>query len=193
MTDLDLGMNNWMADAFDYPKKPIDRGKVLTAEDLEKLGGFAPLHATWMAMASATARCPAPTIHRDLLSRAAAATTIRPNTPSAKTITSTTWIAWRTSSKSCASIVPEPVMQERRGRQNRLHRASAPPITRCAKAATSCATNTRSHASYMRLKAYPFTSHLLDYIRRHDRVYVVDQNRDAPVARPRCAWNSMPT
>jgi 2-oxoglutarate ferredoxin oxidoreductase subunit alpha len=32
--------------------------------------------------------------------------------------------------------------------------------------------------SYMRLKAYPFTSHLQDYIRRHDRVYVVDQNRD---------------
>jgi 2-oxoglutarate ferredoxin oxidoreductase subunit alpha len=34
-------------------------------------------------------------------------------------------------------------------------------------------------ASYMRLKAYPFTSALADYIRRHDRVYVVDQNRDA--------------
>ncbi len=30
----------------------------------------------------------------------------------------------------------------------------------------------------MRLKAYPFTAHLLDFIRRHDRVYVVDQNRD---------------
>ena len=41
MTDLDLGMNNWMSDAFDYPEKPITRGKVLTAEDLEKLGGFA--------------------------------------------------------------------------------------------------------------------------------------------------------
>ena len=34
-------------------------------------------------------------------------------------------------------------------------------------------------ASYLRLKGYPFTQHLLDFIERHDRVYVVDQNRDA--------------
>src|SRR5437764_3031909 len=37
MTDLDLGMNNWMADPFTYPEAPIKRGKVPTAEDLDKL------------------------------------------------------------------------------------------------------------------------------------------------------------
>jgi len=41
LTDLDLGMNNWMSEPFQYPDKPLDRGKVLTAEDLERLGGFA--------------------------------------------------------------------------------------------------------------------------------------------------------
>ena len=41
LTDLDLGMNNWMSEPFDYPDKPLDRGKVLTAEDLNRLGGFA--------------------------------------------------------------------------------------------------------------------------------------------------------
>src|SRR5580692_8625612 len=41
LTDLDLGMNNWMSEPFEYPTKPIDRGKVLTAEDLTRLGGFA--------------------------------------------------------------------------------------------------------------------------------------------------------
>ena len=41
MTDLDLGMNNWMADAFPYPETPVTRGKVLSAEDLDRLGGFA--------------------------------------------------------------------------------------------------------------------------------------------------------
>jgi 2-oxoglutarate ferredoxin oxidoreductase subunit alpha len=40
-TDLDLGMNNWMSEPFTYPEKPIDRGKVLSAEDLNRLGGFA--------------------------------------------------------------------------------------------------------------------------------------------------------
>jgi 2-oxoglutarate ferredoxin oxidoreductase subunit alpha len=41
MSDLDLGMNNWMSDPFPYPEEPIRRGKVLTAADLERLGGFA--------------------------------------------------------------------------------------------------------------------------------------------------------
>ena len=41
LSDLDLGMNNWMSEPFDYPAKPLDRGKILTAEDLERLGGFA--------------------------------------------------------------------------------------------------------------------------------------------------------
>lgn len=34
LSDLDLGMNNWMTKPFDYPNAPIDRGKVLTAADL---------------------------------------------------------------------------------------------------------------------------------------------------------------
>ena len=38
LTDLDLGMNNWMSEPFEYPEKPLDRGKVLTAEELKKAG-----------------------------------------------------------------------------------------------------------------------------------------------------------
>src|SRR5690242_5172793 len=41
MSDLDLGMNNWMSDPFAYPTTPIKRGKVLSKEDLDRLGGFA--------------------------------------------------------------------------------------------------------------------------------------------------------
>src|SRR5882762_1907657 len=41
MSDLDLGMNNWMSDPFEYPTTPINRGKVLGKEDLDRLGGFA--------------------------------------------------------------------------------------------------------------------------------------------------------
>src|SRR6201999_4494303 len=41
MLDLDLGMNSWMAEPFHYPEAPLNRGKVLSAEDLERLGGFA--------------------------------------------------------------------------------------------------------------------------------------------------------
>ncbi len=37
LTDLDLGMNIHMTPAFEYPDRPMDRGKVLWEEDLEKI------------------------------------------------------------------------------------------------------------------------------------------------------------
>ncbi len=40
LSDLDLGMNLWMSEPFTYPDQPMDRGKVLSAEDLDRLGGF---------------------------------------------------------------------------------------------------------------------------------------------------------
>ncbi len=41
LSDLDLGMNSWMSDPFQYPDDiPIDRGKVLSAEELDRLGKF---------------------------------------------------------------------------------------------------------------------------------------------------------
>ncbi len=39
LSDLDLGMNLWMSPPFEHPEEPMDRGKVLWEEDLEKLGG----------------------------------------------------------------------------------------------------------------------------------------------------------
>ena len=35
-----MGMNQWMSKPFEYPDTPEDRGKVLSAEDLDRLGGF---------------------------------------------------------------------------------------------------------------------------------------------------------
>lgn len=39
LSDLDLGMNLWISDKFDYPEKPMDRGKILSEEDLKELSG----------------------------------------------------------------------------------------------------------------------------------------------------------
>jgi 2-oxoglutarate ferredoxin oxidoreductase subunit alpha len=39
LSDLDLGMNQWMTRKFGYPDQPIDRGKIYWENDLEKLGG----------------------------------------------------------------------------------------------------------------------------------------------------------
>jgi 2-oxoglutarate ferredoxin oxidoreductase subunit alpha len=40
LSDLDLGMNLWMTDPPPYPERPFDRGKVLSADDLERLQRF---------------------------------------------------------------------------------------------------------------------------------------------------------
>ena len=37
---------------------------------------------------------------------------------------------------------------------------------------------------YMRIRAYPFAHEILDFVASHDRVYVVEQNRDAQLAEP---------
>jgi 2-oxoglutarate ferredoxin oxidoreductase subunit alpha len=39
LSDLDMGMNQWMSKPFEYPDTPLDRGKVLTEKDLEELKG----------------------------------------------------------------------------------------------------------------------------------------------------------
>ena len=39
LSDLDLGMNQWITPKFAYPDRPIDRGKILWEEDLDRFGG----------------------------------------------------------------------------------------------------------------------------------------------------------
>ena len=36
LSDLDLGMNNWMGKPFEYPAEPLKRGKVLSAEQVDE-------------------------------------------------------------------------------------------------------------------------------------------------------------
>lgn len=39
LSDLDMGMNQWMSKPFQYPDVPMDRGKVLWEKDLEEIKG----------------------------------------------------------------------------------------------------------------------------------------------------------
>ena len=38
LTDLDLGMNTWMGRVFEYPDRPLQRGKVLSADEVREHG-----------------------------------------------------------------------------------------------------------------------------------------------------------
>ena len=122
----------------DRPRQGADRRRSRTS------WAASPATRTWMATASATARCPAPIIPQRPTSRAAAATTTRRSTPSAKTTTSTTWTAWRTSSKSCASTFPQPVVRNARRRQDRLRRLRHLRLRGARKLRSAASANTTS-------------------------------------------------
>lgn len=40
LSDLDLGMNHWMSEPFEYPDEPIDRGKIIWEDDLEAIEDY---------------------------------------------------------------------------------------------------------------------------------------------------------
>ena len=103
MSDLDLAMNNWMADPFKYPEKPIVAARSWTKR-ISIVWADSRDTKTSMEMASPTAPCLAPTIPAPLTSPAAAATMNDPSTASARTISKTIWLAWTANSRPPANL-----------------------------------------------------------------------------------------
>jgi 2-oxoglutarate ferredoxin oxidoreductase subunit alpha len=176
MSDLDLGMNNWMSEPFRYPEEPINRGKVLTAEDLDRLGGFARYkdvdgdgvgyrtlpgtdhpQAAWFARGSGhnekSQYSERPDDYANNLDR------LRHKFEHART------------------LVPKPEIVRNEGNDAGIiaygtsHHALVETLDQLQ-------TEQGIKADYLRLKAYPFTAEVHEFIAKHKRVYVVDQNRD---------------
>jgi 2-oxoglutarate ferredoxin oxidoreductase subunit alpha len=177
MTDLDLGMNNWMSDPFPYPDKPIDRGKVLTAEDLDKLGGFAR--------------------YKDVDGDGIGYRTLpATNHPAGAYFTRGSGHNDRAQYTEREDDYIHNMDRLAHKFQTMRKHVPAPEIRYNKDAEIGFVACGTSHyavtescdqllaeyeipASYLRLKAYPFTPDLVEFIERHQRVYVVDQNRDA--------------
>ncbi|MGO9328107.1 MAG: 2-oxoacid:acceptor oxidoreductase subunit alpha, partial [Steroidobacteraceae bacterium] len=177
MSDLDLAMNNWMSEPFAYPGQPLSRGKVLSKEDLHRLGGFARYqdvdgdgigyrtlpgtdhpHAAWFARGSGHnekaqySERPGDYVHNmDRLAR---------------------------KFEHALVVVPLPEMVRDHDNEATIvaygssHWAARESLDQLQ----------REYAmsfDYLRLRAYPFAREVHEFIARHRRVYVVDQNRDA--------------
>jgi len=175
MSDLDLGMNTWMAQPFEYPTTPFKRGKRLDAETLKKLGQFGRYRdvdgdgipyrtvpgdglPSYFARGSGhneqalySERADDYTRNLDRLSRKfQTAKTMMPKPEVDVTAVGRIGIiAYGTT--HWAIVESRDQLKAERG----------------------------INTSYLRLKAYPFSEELNDFIDQHDRVYVVEQNRDA--------------
>jgi 2-oxoglutarate ferredoxin oxidoreductase subunit alpha len=176
MSDLDLGMNNWMSEAFQYPEKPIHRGKVLDAAALQKLGSFSR--------------------YKDVDGDGIGYRTL-PGTdhPAAAYFTRGSGH----NEKSQYSERPDDFERnmERINRKFETARSFVPrPEVSTGKSKIGIIAYGTSHwamiesrdqlrkeynmeTDYLRLRAYPFTREVEQFIAEHDRVYVVEQNRDA--------------
>ncbi len=176
MMDLDLGMNNWMSDPFEYPTKPINRGKLLTAEKLKELG------TEWGRYKDVDGDgIPYRTIPGDGM-------------PAYFTRGS------GHNAKGQYSERPDDYV-ENMDRLNRKfetarHHMPRPAVQSNPKAkigfiaygTSDYATEesrdqlrdeTKVETSYFRLRGYPFNEELSKFVDAHDRLYVIEQNRDA--------------
>jgi 2-oxoglutarate ferredoxin oxidoreductase subunit alpha len=177
LTDLDLGMNNWMSDPFEYPDKPLDRGKVFTAEDLERLGGFAryrdvdgdgipyrTLPGTNHPKAAYFTRGSG---HND-----AAGYTEKPDEYQK--------VVDRLSRKfeHARTLVPAPVTVSN-GKSKVGFLAFGTTDFALRESLDQIQKEYGKEVDYMRIRAYPFAHEIHDFVASHERVYVVEQNRDA--------------
>jgi 2-oxoglutarate ferredoxin oxidoreductase subunit alpha len=177
LSDLDLGMNNWISEPFEYPEKPIDRGKVLNAQQLEELGGFArykdvdgdgiPYRTLPGTDHPAAAYFTRGTGHNEK-----ALYSERPEDYE------NNMLRLAHKFETAKTLVPNPILEgtgcERVGivAFGSSHWAvveSRDQLLRESQLATD----------YLRIRAFPFTQQVSDFVASHDRIYVVEQNRDA--------------
>jgi len=177
MSDLDLGMNNWMSDPFEYPTTPIKRGKVLSKEDLDRLGGFArykdvdgdgigyrTLPGTLHPAAAYFARGSG---HNERAQYSERADDFENNME-----------RLNRKFETARSFVPRPEITKGKNAKIGIigYGTSHWGIT---ESRDQLRDEYFIETDYLRLRAYPFTREVHEFIEQHDRIYVVEQNRDA--------------
>lgn len=181
LSDLDLGMNNWMSDPFPYPEKDIRRGKVLDKEKLDELGGKWSRYLDvdgdaipWRTLPG-TEHPDAAYFTRGSGHDAHARYSERPQ--DYQELVDRLARKFETARKH----VPRPVIDRPEGAR----------IGLIAYGTTDFPLQEARHqlekekgllTSYLRLRALPFTDDVREFVASHDRVYVVEQNRDGQMA-----------
>jgi len=174
LSDLDLGMNNWMTNSFDYPEEPLQRGKVLSAEDVEEKGfsrykdidgdgvTYRTLPGNEHPMAAYFTRGTGHNEHAVYSERA----------------DDWTQNMERLMRKfeTARTLVPRPVTDEVEGAEIGI---IAYGTTRAAiEEARDRLAAQGIKTSFMRLRALPIVDEVQEFVERHERVYVVELNRD---------------
>lgn len=177
LSDLDLGMNQWMTKPFVYPDHPLDRGKILWEKDLEKINGM------WAR-------------YKDMDGDAIPYRTLPGNKHPASawfgrgtghdenaryTEDSQIWEAnmarLRRKFDTARTLVPKPVIKTTKGAEiGIIAYGSTVPAVEEARVLLQQAGGPKS--DFLRLRALPCTGEVHKFVKNHRRVYVVEANRD---------------
>jgi len=177
MSDLDLGMNNWMSDPFPYPKTPIERGKVLTKEDLSKLGGFSRYKdvdgdGVGYRTLPGTEHPAAAYFTRGSGHNDKALYSERPQDYEAN------MERLQRKFEHARGLVPAPVSETMPNAEIGII-AFGSSHWALTESRDQLRDEYKVATDYLRIRAYPFAHEIADFVRTHKRVYAVEQNRDA--------------
>ncbi|HEV3217533.1 MAG TPA: 2-oxoacid:acceptor oxidoreductase subunit alpha [Vicinamibacterales bacterium] len=178
MMDLDLGMNNWMSDGFKYPDKPIDRGKVLTPDLLRKIGEwgrYKDVDGDGIPYRTVPGDGMPPFFTRGSGHNAKAQYSERPD----DYVENVDRLARKF--ETARQYVPRPVVETDEEAKIGIigYGTSHWAII---ESRDQLREETSVKTSYLRVRAYPFTEEITRFIDAHDRIYIVEQNRDGQLA-----------
>jgi 2-oxoglutarate ferredoxin oxidoreductase subunit alpha len=176
LSDLDFGMNQWMTHPFKYPDLPMDRGKVFWEGDLDRLNG------EWVRYKDVDGDAiPYRTVLGNRHPRAAYFSRGTGHDDYARySEDNQVWhdLLERLKRKyeTARKYVPEPVIEIQKGaRIGVIAFGSTEPAIQ---EACSQLAEQGIKIDFLRLRAIPFSSQVGDFIRLHERSFVVEMNRD---------------
>jgi 2-oxoglutarate/2-oxoacid ferredoxin oxidoreductase subunit alpha len=175
MMDLDLGMNNWMSDGFKYPEKPINRGKLLTKEILAKLGEwgrYKDVDGDGIPYRTVPGDGMPSYFTRGSGHNAKGQYSERPD----DYVDNMDRLARKF--ETARKFVPKPAVQRNpKAKIGFIAYGTSQYATE--ESRDQLREETKVETSYFRLRGYPFNEDLVQFVDAHERVYVIEQNRDA--------------
>ena len=176
LSDLDLGQNQWMTPPFEYPDTPIERGKILWEEDLEKIiddwgryldldGDNIPYRTVPGNQHPKSAYFTRGTGHDEYAKYSEKPEDWEENLDRIKRKVD-----------SSRAMLPEPEIIPRSGSKNGIIAFGSTDFA--VREACDYLEAEGINLDYLRLRALPVSSKVLEFIRKYERVYVIENNRD---------------
>ena len=177
LSDLDIGMNDWMVPELKWDDGyRWDRGKVLGPKDLEKMDRFVRyLDVDGDGIAYRT--LPGEDPKGAFFTRGSGHNRFGAYTEDSdeyQDVLDRLLVKWKTAK----SMLPDAVLSEAE-RKTRLGILAYGSSDGAVIEARDRLAEKGIHADYLRIRAFPFTEEVEDFLRAHDTIFVVEQNRDA--------------